>query len=517
MLDARSKQPSFFDTDQICKPLFPPESFWHQFRELIYPLINDEDYACMYCPDRGRPAKSPAMLTMVTILQRREDLSDREAEERVRYDLRWKYALGLEVNDEGFDHSLLGKFRDRLLAHGKERASFERLLEKLVEEQVLKPKEVQITDATQLVADIAIPNTLGVVWKANRSLQVSLKARGKEVPGVDAGQYRGEVRYERLSEDEQRGKLVELVEDSRRLVALVEARGKKLPRSVRKKVEVLRRILGQRVEHDDEGKVVERKGRVPDRVISPVDPEARWGRTGYRDARPGYKANLMVAAESQFITNIRTIPAMAGEEEDTLAMVAEQRPLGLKPAKLLADARYGSLKNIVGLKETGTVLVAPLKRRVRHYGNFGADEFTYLEGEGTVRCPAGKTARYRVRKERGLLFRFAEEDCQSCGLKERCIGGPRRARRRSVSLPYEHRELTQVREYMKTESFKEEMKRRRGIEPKIAELVRWHGMRRARYRGLAKVNLQCLFTALVVNIKRWFNLRRARAPALSPA
>ncbi len=162
-------------------------------------------------------------------------------------------------------------------------------------------------------------------------------------------------------------------------------------------------------------------------------------------------------------------------------------------------------------------MVAPLKRRVRHYGNFGADEFEYLEQEGTVRCPAGKTARYRVRKERGLLFRFAEEDCQACGLKERCIGGPRGTHRRSVSLPHDHRQLAQLREYMKTESFKEEMKRRRGIEPKIAELVRWHGMRRGRYRGLAKVNLQCLFTALVVNIKRWFNLIRARAPALSPA
>ncbi len=84
-------------------------------------------------------------------------------------------------------------------------------------------------------------------------------------------------------------------------------------------------------------------------------------------------------------------------------------------------------------------------------------------------------------------------------------------------MPYEHRQLAQLRDYMKTESFKEEMKRRGGIEPKIAELVRFHGMRRARYRGLAKVNLQCLFTALVVNIKRWFNLIQARAPTLSPA
>jgi hypothetical protein len=224
----------------------------------------------------------------------------------------------------------------------------------------------------------------------------------------------------------------------------------------------------------------------------------------------------MMSAESQFVTNVRTIPAQAGEEEDTVAMVAEQHPLGLRPAKMLADAKYGSLKNLVGLKEAGTTLVAPLKRRTRHYGNFGADEFTYLEEEGTVRCPAAKTARYRAHKKRGLLFRFAEEDCGACGLKERCIGGTRGARRRSVSLPYEHRQLAQLREYMKTESFTEEMKRRRGIEAKIAELVRWHGLRRARYRGLDKVNLQCLFTALAVNIKRWFNLMRIRALALSP-
>ncbi len=58
-----------------------------------------------------------------------------------------------------------------------------------MEEQVLKPKEVQITDATQLVADISIPNTLGVLWKANRSLLVSLKALGRKVSGIDIGEY----------------------------------------------------------------------------------------------------------------------------------------------------------------------------------------------------------------------------------------------------------------------------------------------------------------------------------------
>jgi transposase len=517
MLSARSKQPSFFDTDQICKPLFPPDSFWHRFRELIYPLINDEDYACMYCPDRGRPAKSPALLTMVTILQRREDLSDREAEDRVRYDLRWKYALGLEVADEGFDHSLLGKFRDRLLRAGKERSSFEKLLEKLVAEEVLEPHEVQITDATQVVADISIPNTLGVLWKANRSLLVSLKARDWQVPGVEAGEYRGEVRYGRLTDAERRAKLVEFVTDARRLVAFVETRGKKLPRSVRKKVEVLQRILGQRVAEDADGEVVERSGRVPDRIISPVDPEARWGRTGYRDARPGYKANLMVSADSQFITNIRAIPGGAGEEEATVEMLAEQHPLGLRPTKLLADSKYSSVPNITGLGEVGTTLVAPLKRRPRRYGTFGADEFTYLPDEDRLRCPAGKLSRFKSRHPYGPRFKFAEEECGACSLKERCLSGSEAQPFRSVLLHRHHQAIQRLRDYMKTESFTEEMKRRRGIEAKIAELVRWHGLRRARYRGLAKVNLQCLFTALTVNIKRWFNLMRARAPALAHA
>ena len=347
MLDARSRQPSFFDTDQICQPLFPSESFWHQFRDLIYPLINDEDYACMYCPDRGRPATSPALLTMVTILQRRENLSDREAEERVRYDLRWKYALGLEVNDEGFDHSLLGKFRDRLLAHGRERASFEKVLEKLVEEQVLEPDEVQITDTTQ--------------------------------------------------------------------------------------------------------------------------------------------------------------------------MVAEQHPLGLRPSKLLADSKYSSVPNIAGLVEMGTTLVAPLKRPTRHYGNFGADEFTYLPEQDRLRCPAGRLSRFKSRTPYGPRFKFAEDDCWACSLQERCLSGSEAQPSRSVILHRHHRAIQRLRDYMKTELFTEEMKRRRGIEPKIAEPVRFHGMRRARYRGLAKVNLQCLFTALVVNIKRWFNLIQARVPTLAPA
>ncbi len=84
-------------------------------------------------------------------------------------------------------------------------------------------------------------------------------------------------------------------------------------------------------------------------------------------------------------------------------------PWGLDLRSYWLMPSMGVLRTSWGLKEAGTALVAPLKRRVRHYGNFGADEFTYLEAEGTLRCPAGKTARYRVHNERGLLFRAPAE------------------------------------------------------------------------------------------------------------
>ena len=65
---------------------------------------------------RGAPGISPAQLAMVTVLQDfTEDLTDRQAADAVRGRLDWKYCLGLELDDEGFDFSVLSEFRSRLV------------------------------------------------------------------------------------------------------------------------------------------------------------------------------------------------------------------------------------------------------------------------------------------------------------------------------------------------------------------------------------------------------------------
>ncbi|MGI5290593.1 transposase [Nonomuraea polychroma] len=80
-------------------------------------LFADEDFAQAFST-RGQPALSPARLALVSILQFTENLSDRKAAEAVRARIDWKYALGLELTDPGFDHSVLCEFRLRLIDNG---------------------------------------------------------------------------------------------------------------------------------------------------------------------------------------------------------------------------------------------------------------------------------------------------------------------------------------------------------------------------------------------------------------
>src|SRR3954463_1589195 len=112
---------------------------------------------------RGRPGISPGQLALVTVLQFAENLTDRQAADAVRGRIDWKYGLGLELSDPGFDHTVLSQFRTRLLAHGLQTMAFEMLTDRLVELGLLKPGGRQRTDATHVVAAVRDLNRLEMV------------------------------------------------------------------------------------------------------------------------------------------------------------------------------------------------------------------------------------------------------------------------------------------------------------------------------------------------------------------
>src|SRR5438067_10559767 len=107
------------ETVRIARAACPKGTLAMRLRDALAELYQDEHFAALY-PVKGQPAYDPWRLAVVTVLQYVEGLTDRQAADAVRERIDWKYALGLELSDAGFDFSLLSEFRRRLVEEGVE-------------------------------------------------------------------------------------------------------------------------------------------------------------------------------------------------------------------------------------------------------------------------------------------------------------------------------------------------------------------------------------------------------------
>lgn len=156
-------------TARIARAAFPKGSPYLAMRDQLGTLFADEQFADLF-PPQGQPAEAPWRLALATVLQFAEGLSDRQAAEAVRSRIDWKYALGLELEDKGFDFSVLSEFRARLLHNGAEQRLFERLLTLGRERGWIKIRGKQRTDSTHVVAAVRALNRLECVGETLRDV-----------------------------------------------------------------------------------------------------------------------------------------------------------------------------------------------------------------------------------------------------------------------------------------------------------------------------------------------------------
>jgi len=149
-------------TIRVASAAFPKGNPSLTLREHLGSIFQDEDFAALF-PAWGYPGLSPWRLALVTIMQFREQLSDRQAAEAVRARIDWKYLLGLDLTDPGFDFSVLSAFRDRLLAGSAEALLLDKLLERCRTMGLLKARGQQRTDSTHVLAAIRVMHRLELV------------------------------------------------------------------------------------------------------------------------------------------------------------------------------------------------------------------------------------------------------------------------------------------------------------------------------------------------------------------
>ena len=155
-------------TKLVACAAFPKGNLYIQMREELGAIFDDQDFQAAY-PKRGKPGLEPWRLALVTVMQYVENLSDRQSAEAVRARIDWKYALSLELEDPGFDFSVLTEFRGRLIEAAAESLLLDKMLEVFSQKKLLKARGRQRTDSTHVLAAIRTMNRLEVVTETMRA------------------------------------------------------------------------------------------------------------------------------------------------------------------------------------------------------------------------------------------------------------------------------------------------------------------------------------------------------------
>jgi hypothetical protein len=466
----------------------------------------------------------------VTVLQFCENLTDRQAADAVRGRLDWKYALGLPLDDEGFDFSVLSEFRSRLAAAGLERAIFDLLLGRLKELGVVKAGGTQRTDSTQVLGRIRDLNRLEL---AGETVRAALEALAAAAPDWLAGVidvswqevYGQRIDGMRLpaSEAERKDLASQYGADGLLLLDAVRAPGapswlRELPA-----VETLRRVQVQQYYRNGRGAVVMRdageQGLPPgrSRIISPYDTDARYSEKRGRGWL-GYKIHLTETCAvpgpdgsrgaPNLITSVATTPASTADVAMTTPVHDMLAAAGLAPAEHAVDAGYASADELVTAQARGITLTGPLRTtatRQRRTGGYTTDAFAIDWDRQQVTCPQGVTSATWCEHTRGgtsqILVRFPKAACRACPVRVQCTTS---ATGRQLGLRPRpiHEAVTAARTEQDTPAWKRRYAIRAGVEGTMWQATHVTGIRHARYTGLSKTSLEHHAAAAAINLIR---------------
>ncbi|MBI4612648.1 MAG: transposase [Planctomycetes bacterium] len=448
----------------------------------------EKSLASYYDAWTGRPSFAPALLVRMLVLEYYADLSDREVEEQAGYNLLYRDFLGLGMDDRVPDSTTLVRFRDRIGEEGIRKVFAE--VNRQLEAAGLVGSDRRLLDGVHLWAKVARASWVGLMRSGREKVYDALgRVKPEKAEMLRKGLELAEPAPEPRGEDALR---VERERTERLLDAVRSVQDER----VRDRADLLAALLADR-----------------DRPVSFDDPDARWGYKKEDMPFCGYKAHEAIDPESRIITSVDVVPGNANEAVRTADLLAGDTVGREESAVIIADALYNNSTTVQQVEEAkGRPCFAGLSAERK------SDDFEYSEQTDEMICPAGKHSIGKVRVGAGDLYYFSVGDCNRCPFRETCLTP---GEREGSAQPRRRIYLSDVRKKKRVageagrEWRRSELRLRGRIEAKFDEQVNRHGMRHARYWGLAKVTIQVVLTAITVNLKRAAKLilqRSAQGP-----
>lgn len=494
-------------TDQdreVFSALVPPDHYLRRAAaaidfERFRPLT-----AAFYNPSLGRPAIEPVLLLKLEFLKYHDRLSDGQVIAQTQVNVAYREFLGLSLKSDLPDPSTLCRFRGRLGAKGFLRV-FDDMIGQAREHGLVKDR-LRLKDATHVIADVAIPSAIQLVAGVRDRLLGALAAFDPlRVEGERAAAET--IRVSDVSASPEQ-RLEARVTHLREILTWADVLAEEV-RVAQPADESNRRLLEQMLKLAHKALADRAHPEAGDKLVSLEDIDARNG--NHHGWYCGYLLDILMDADSELITGINVLAANGDEAADAATLIRhEEEAHGNDIEALSADAalhRGDVLRELSDPKGLDVEVFVPPVIPPEPAG-FTPEDFALDEAGQTLTCPEGRqtTSRYRNRHDTGWIYQFSAKDCQACPRRTECFGQPSARAGRRVNKGDYVAEYRAVRRKAQTAEYQEVRRTHQKVERKLGEIVRHHGGRRARCRGLPKVLIQEAMTALVVNVRRMTQL-----------
>lgn len=511
-------------TELVAKSAFPKGNVYMTMRDQLGVWYEDSDFASLFSPQYGRPPLSPGQLAMITIMQFAEGLTDRQAAEAVRSRIDWKYALGLELTDGGFNFSVLSEFRDRLIAADAISKLFDLMLNHFQSRKLIKPRGRARTDSTHVVAAIRQLNRLECVGETLRRALNDLATLAPEwlLSKVNPDWFeRYGRRFEqyRLPKEkkEQENLALSIGLDGEELLSAVYGEVASEWLAQLESVAILRQVWLQQYYWQERHLSWRSPQDLPPfglLIQSPYDPDAR-NRTKRTTNWTGYAVHLTETCDQDtpnLITHIETTKATTPDGAMTPKIHLALADKELLPQEHFVDAGYVNAQLLVSSKTDYDIeLVSRIPPdsswQAQVQDGFDISRFTVDWDAQQVICPAGVVSqswRSRWDSDGNQAFEvsFPKSDCLNCSQRPHCTRkatGPRSVKFKPQAL---HLALVEARASQRNDSWHLRYAIRAGIEGTISLATHKLRLRRCRYIGWVKTKLQHQLTAAALNLTR---------------
>lgn len=456
----------------------PKDNMLRKINELIdFSFIHDE-LIDKYCLNNGRNAIDPIRMFKYLLLKSIFDLSDMDIVERSKYDMSFKYFLGMAPEESVIESSSLTKFRRLRL---KDMNLLEMLINKTVEialeKGIIKSKSI-IVDATHTSARYNQKSPREILQERSKRLRKSVYEIDENIKNAlpvknTIDDLESEIKYCQ--------ELVEVIEHNEVISSYPK---------VREKLNILNESLNDDIYH----------------LQASADADARIGHKSADSSFFGYKTHIAMT-EERIITAATITTGEKNDGKELESLIIKSQEAGIKVETVIGDAAYSEKGNIEVTNKNNIKLVAKLNPSVTQGFRKKEDEFQFNKDSGMYVCKEGHMAirkarqgKKNVSKNQADTYYFDVHKCKICPQKEGCYKDGSKSKTYSVTIKSDIHK-SQI-EFQESEFFKEKSKERYKIEAKNSELKHRHGYDTASSSGLIGMEMQGALAIFTVNVKR---------------